>query len=55
MRNADGEFWASGTCCAPQAVRMNELDKLEFDEESRTGPSCVPVSTHLVPPSPPIA
>jgi hypothetical protein len=54
MRNADGEVPGQTRCPALQAVRMNELDTLELDEESQEGFSSVRMSTHLVPPSPPI-
>jgi hypothetical protein len=55
MRNADGEVPGQTRRAALPAVRMNELDKLELDEESQEGLPSVAVSTRLVPPSPPIA
>jgi hypothetical protein len=50
MRNADGEGPGQTRRAALRAPRMNELYKLEGDEESQEGLSSVKVSTQPVPP-----
>jgi hypothetical protein len=55
MRKAAGEFRGDPGRAAFRAVRMNELDKLESDDESEEGLSSVPVSTRMVARSPPVA
>jgi hypothetical protein len=54
MRNADGEVPGQTRRAALPAVRMNELDTLELDENSQEKLSSVTVSTQRVRPSPPI-
>jgi hypothetical protein len=49
------KFRGNPRSAALPAVKMNELDTLEFHEESQEKLSGVTVSTPLVPPSPPIA
>jgi hypothetical protein len=54
MRNADGQVPPQTRRAALPAVRMNELDKFERDEESPEGLSGVTVSTLVVPASSPL-
>jgi hypothetical protein len=49
------KFRGNPRSAALAAVRMNELDTLELDEESQEKLSGVTVSTPRVPRSPPIA
>ena len=52
MLKADGELSGQTRRAALPALRMNKLDELELDEETREGLSSVSASTQPVPPSP---
>jgi hypothetical protein len=50
MRNAEAKIQGQSRHAALPAVRMNELDKLELDEESQVRLSSVAVMTQTVSP-----